>query len=79
MITEADGSALALRDATPRAAIVREKRAANFRALAAIAGWAAYPTVDDHGNRAWLVTRGARTIELPSIDAAEAWLREQGD
>lgn len=58
--------------------ITREKRAAHFRAVAALAGWCAWPTIDDHGRDGWILSRGHVTRELPSIDAAEAWLAEVG-
>lgn len=58
--------------------ILREKRAAKLRAVAALAGWCAWPTVDDHGRDAWILSKGHVTRELPSIEAAESWLDEVG-
>lgn len=54
--------------------ITREKRAATFRAQAALRGWAAWPTTSDHGSPGWILTRGAVTREFLSMEAAEAFL-----
>lgn len=58
--------------------ISREKRAERLRAIAALAGWCAWPTVDDHGRDGWILSRDHVTRELPSIDAAESFLDEMG-
>lgn len=54
--------------------VVREPRGAKLRAVAALAGWAAWPSVDDHGRPGWVLTREHRTVECPSTEAAEAFL-----
>ena len=56
--------------------VTRLKREATVKAVAALCGWSMWTTVDDHGRRAFLLTRGAITRELPSLDAAESFLEE---
>lgn len=56
--------------------VTRLKREATVKAVAALCGWSMWATIDDYGRRAFLLTRGAITRELPSLDAVEGFLEE---
>lgn len=55
-------------------AIQREKRLANLKARAALTGVALVDSTDDRGRIVYVVSRGAMTKNLESLDAVEAWL-----
>jgi len=59
--------------------ITRHKRFNTLRAQAAFFfGASLWRVTDDHGNDRFVLTRGALTRELPSLDAVEALLDAAG-
>ena len=58
--------------------ITREKRAYTLKARLCLLGVVMQETVDDHGNEAFLLTRGPLTREFGSLDDVEGWLNEVG-
>lgn len=51
-----------------------DKAFATVQARAALAGVSLHRLEDDRGREIFVVSRGAMTRELPSLDAVSAWL-----
>ena len=58
--------------------ITRTKRFETLRARFALVGGCLWLVHDDHGRPAYVMSRGAVTVEASSLDAVEALLDEAG-